>query len=318
MGFAGTTTAELLRGTYLPMALSIIAFLSFLFSLILLKNDKFQSATTLDTIGLLTGCINITFFLGMGVSPLELYRTSCFIVVASIYNQLFSMRDYQVKIFTWSVCIAWIVAAFLEFKALSHIDIKEVITALAIGSAAIGAAIFGFSTMWKQNRAITDEAVRESNKAESSLSTIKDVLQKNSQDLEIGNKLNNEVMNVNTSVSEINDLYKYLIDESSQLSEKTSTISKSSDEVMKQVKLMQESVQTQNDSLSQTSSAVTQISANLTNIASIAEKRKNSMTDMVKSLNLQTNYIKELVADVDKVQSSSDTISAFVEFERKN
>ena len=76
---------------------------------------------------------------------------------------------------------------------------------------------------------------------------------------------------------------------------------------------MQESVHNQNLSLSQTSSAMTQISANLSNIAAIAEKRKTSMTDMVKTLNSQTNYIQELVADVGKVQSSSDSISAFVE-----
>ena len=103
------------------------------------------------------------------------------------------------------------------------------------------------------------------------------------------------------------------MDESSLLSEKTSTISKSSEQVMKQVQLMQESVQTQNSSLSQTSSAMTQISANLSNIAAIAEKRKTSMTSMIDTLNSQANYIQELVADVGKVQSSSDSISVFVE-----
>ena len=314
IGFAGTATAEFLRRTYLPMIFSIAASLSFLISLILLRTDRIKRATTMDTIGMLIGTLGITFFLGMGVSPLELYRTSCFIVVAAIFNQLFAMRDFQVKLFNFAVCIAWITACCMEFRALSiTAEKKEIITAIAIGTAAIVSSLYGFSMMWKQNRIITDEAVRESNKAESSLSTIKDVLQKNSQGLEIGNKLNSEVMNVNTSVSEINDLYKYLIDESSLLSQKTLTINKSSDEVMKQVRLMQESVQTQNDSLSQTSSAMTQISANLSNIAAIAEKRKTSMTDMIETLNSQANYIQELVADVGKVQSSSDSISVFVE-----
>ena len=314
IGFAGTTTAEFLRRTYLPMIFSIAASLSFLTSLILLRNDRIKRATTMDTIGMLIGTLGITFFLGMGVSPLELYRTSCFIVVAAIFNQLFAMRDFQVKLFNFAVCIAWITACCMEFKALSATaETKEIITAIAIGTAAIVSSLYGFSMMWKQNRIITDEAVRESDKAESSLVTIKDVLKKNSQGLEIGNKLNSEVMNVNTSVSEINGLYQNLMDESLNLSEKASTINKSSEEVMKQVQRMQESVHNQNLSLSQTSSAMTQISANLSNIAAIAEKRKTSMTDMVKTLNSQTNYIQELVADVGKVQSSSDSISAFVE-----
>ena len=314
LGFAGTTTAEFLRHTYIPMSFSAAASLSFLSSLILLKNDKVQRATTMDTIGMLIGSMGIIFFLGMGVSPLEIYRTSCFIIVAAIFNQLFSMRDFQVKIFNFTLGIAWIAACCMEYKALSvTAETKETITAIAIGTAAIVSSLYGFSMMWKQNRIITDEAVREGNKAEASLSTIKDVLKKNSQGLEIGNMLNSEVMNVNTSVSEINNLYQNLMDESSLLSEKTSTISKSSEQVMKQVQLMQESVQTQNSSLSQTSSAMTQISANLSNIAAIAEKRKTSMTSMIDTLNSQANYIQELVADVGKVQSSSDSISVFVE-----
>lgn len=89
LGFFATTITEHTRGTYVPMIFSIITQLTFLSAAILMKRDKIEIAMTFDTFGMLVAIAGIVFFMGMGESPLEIYRSACFIVVMAIFNQFF-------------------------------------------------------------------------------------------------------------------------------------------------------------------------------------------------------------------------------------
>ncbi len=313
IGFFGTTIAELLRGTYVSMSFSIVTQLTFLVAAIIMKRDKIEVAMTIDTLGMLVAIAGFVFFLGMGNTPLEIYRSICFIVVMSIFNQFFSIRRYQLRIFLVATIGVWIVAAILEFRALKDVDYFETILALVIGSIALGTSLYGMYLLWNQNQKVMNEAVQGREAADSSLLTIRNVLEQSSAGLEIGNQLNEEVRNVNSNINNISELYQYLSIESEKLSNQTALVNSSSMDVIAQVSRMQENVSSQNKSLVSNLNAIGQIAEELSNITAIAESKKLAMNELINSFDLQLTQIKELVNDVNLVQESSNAIRNFVD-----
>ncbi|MCR4715160.1 MAG: hypothetical protein K5751_12390 [Treponemataceae bacterium] len=313
LGFGTLGLTQFMRGTYTIMAFTVAAFLLFLTACILLKKRKIQTAITLNTIGILIAIAGILFFMGMGKTPLEIYRSACFIIVMAIFNQLFSMRSYHVKLFAACASLLLVIALILEFFALKDTNLLETVVAIVICSIATLSSFYGLVFLWQQNRLITDEAIKGEKAAETSLITIRNVLSKSSEGLEIGKKLNDEVHNVNSGINDIDELYKYLASESDVLSEQTSLVTSSSTDVMEQVSQMQDNVLRQNKSLISTSSEITQIANKLSNISEIAEKRKSSMNEMTIMLDTQLKQIKKLVTEVGLVQESSNSIRTFVD-----
>lgn len=313
LGFFATTITEHTRGTYVPMIFSIITQLTFLSAAILMKRDKIEIAMTFDTFGMLVAIAGIVFFMGMGESPLEIYRSACFIVVMAIFNQFFSIKRYQILIFLCSTLAVWALAAGLEFKTLKDVDFFETVAAIGIGTIAIGTSLYGMMILWIQNQKITTEAVQGREEADNSLNTIRRVFEQSAEGLEIGNQLNQEVQNVNTGIKNINELYQYLSSESENLSKQTEIVSTASNEVINQVSKMQENINNQNDSLVGTLSEMSRVVRRLSNISEIAETRKSSMNEMIHSFDVQLSQIKRLENDVARVQESSKQIEAFVD-----
>lgn len=313
LGFFATTITEHTRGTYVPMIFSIITQLTFLSAAILMKRDKIEIAMTFDTFGMLVAIAGIVFFMGMGESPLEIYRSACFIVVMAIFNQFFSIKRYQILIFLCSTLAVWALAAGLEFKALKDVDFFETVAAIGIGTIAIGTSLYGMMILWIQNQKITTEAVQGREEADNSLNTIRKVFEQSAEGLEIGNQLNQEVQNVNTGIKNINELYQYLSSESENLSKQTEIVSTASNEVINQVSKMQENINNQKDSLVGTLSEMSRVVRRLSNISEIAETRKSSMNEMIHSFDVQLSQIKRLENDVARVQESSKQIEAFVD-----
>ena len=143
LGFFATTITEYTRGTYVPMIFSIITQLTFLSAAILMKRNRIEIAMTFDTFGMLVAIAGIVFFMGMGESPLEIYRSACFIVVMAIFNQFFSIKLYQILIFLCATLSVWALAAGLEFRALRDVDFFETVAAIGIGTTAIGTSLYG-------------------------------------------------------------------------------------------------------------------------------------------------------------------------------
>lgn len=313
LGFLATTITEYTRGTYVPMVFSIVTQLTFLSAAILMKRDKIEVAITIDTFGMLVAIAGIVFFMGMGESPLEIYRSACFIVVMAIFNQFFSIRRYQILIFLCATLAEWALASVFEFRALKEVNFFETVAAIGIGTIAIGTSLYGMMILWNQNQKITTEAVQGRDEADKSLNTIRKVFEQSSEGLEIGNQLNNEVQNVNTGIKNINELYQYLSSESENLSKQTQLVSNSSNEVISQVSKMQANINNQNDSLVGTLTEMSRVVKRLSKISEIAESRKSSMNEMIHNFDVQLSQIKNLENDVARVQESSKQIETFVD-----
>lgn len=313
LGFLATTITEYTRGTYVPMVFSIITQLTFLSAAILMKRDRIEVAITIDTFGMLVAIAGIVFFMGMGESPLEIYRSACFIVVMAIFNQFFSIRKYQILIFLCATLFEWALACVFEFRALKEVNFFETVAAIGIGTIAIGTSLYGMMILWNQNQKITTEAVQGRDEADKSLNTIRKVFEQSSEGLEIGNQLNNEVQNVNTGIKNINELYQYLSSESENLSKQTQIVSSSSNEVINQVSKMQANINNQNDSLVGTLTEMSRVVKRLSKISEIAESRKSSMNEMIHNFDVQLSQIKNLENDVARVQESSKQIETFVD-----
>ena len=313
IGFFATTITEYTRGTYIPMIFSIVTQLTFLSAAILMKKDKIEVAITIDTFGMLVAIAGIVFFMGMGESPLKIYRSACFIVVMAIFNQFFSIRRYQILIFLCATLFEWALACVFEFRALKEVNFFETVAAIGIGTIAIGTSLYGMMILWNQNQKITTEAVQGRDEADKSLNTIRKVFEQSSEGLEIGNQLNSEVQNVNTGIKNINELYQYLSSESENLSKQTQLVSNSSNEVINQVSKMQANINNQNDSLVGTLTEMSRVVKRLSKISEIAESRKSSMNEMIHSFDVQLSQIKSLENDVARVQESSKQIEAFVD-----
>ena len=311
-GFCTTFVAEMIRGTYMTAAGSGCAFLCFLTSLILIKRDKIRVGFILDTVGILIAILAIVFFLHAPDNIFEIYRSTCFIVVMAIFNQLFSLDKKQLSIFFGASCVIWILAIVFLFKDFFIIDKQETIMAIGIGTIAFVGSNAAILLLNKQKDAINDKAIEEQKVTDASLSTIKTVLNQSSKNLEIGNELNSQVLQLSDSFGEIQNLYDYLNTQSVSLTEKTSTISETSKQVMEHVQDMQKNILDQNNALNQTSIAMTEISSSIQNISSIADTRKASMNRMEEDLNSQVIKIDELVHEVEKVQQSTASISNFV------
>ena len=313
LGFLVTTITEYTRGTYVPMVFSIVTQLTFLSAAILMKRDKIEVAITIDTFGMLVAIAGIVFFMGMGESPLEIYRSACFIVVMAIFNQFFSIRRYQILIFLCATLAEWALASVFEFRALKEVNFFETVAAIGIGTIAIGTSLYGMMILWNQNQKITTEAVQGRDEADKSLHTIRKVFEQSAEGLEIGNQLNSEVQNVNAGIKNINELYQYLSSESENLSKQTQLVSNSSNEVINQVSKMQANINNQNDSLVGTLTEMSRVVKRLSKISEIAESRKSSMNEMIHSFDVQLSQIKSLENDVARVQESSKQIEAFVD-----
>ena len=313
LGFTTTMIAEIIRKTYTPVIFSGVTVILFIISLSLIRKDKVYSALMIDTIGVLNSIIGIVFFLETGNTTLELYRSVAFLITMAIFNQIFAIKRNQLIVFYIFSMILWIASCIVQAPKLLLISATETISCIAIGSVAFIGANTLILLLNKQNRVITNNAIAEQKKAKDAFVTIKQVLDRSSEGLEIGNVLNSEVQTVTKSVTDIDGLYQYLSSEATSLTEKASTVSSSSVQLMSQVKKMQDSVESQNAAITETSAAMTEISANLSNINEIADKRKASMTEMVKTLDSQLTLIKKVVTEVSKVQASSDGIAAFVE-----
>jgi len=313
LGFFATTITELSRGTYLPMCFSIVTQLTFLTAAIFMRRDKIEHSMTLDTIGMLVAIAGIVFFMGMGVSPLEIYRSACFIVVMAIFNQCFSIRKYQILIFLFATLGVWLLACVMEFNALKEVNLFETIAAIVIGTFAIAASLYGMMILWSQNQKITTEAVKGREDADNTLNTMRQVFEQSSEGLEIGNQLNQEVQNVTKGINNINELYHYLSSESGNLSKQTEIVSKASNEVINHVTKMQANITNQNDSLVSTLTEMTRVVKRLSHISEIAESKKSTMNEMIHSFDIQLSQIKKLENDVARVQESSKQIEAFVD-----
>ncbi len=311
-GFGTTFAAEMLRGTYLTACGSALAFLCFLTSLILIKRDKIKPGLMLDSTGILIAIIAIVFLLHDDKDIFEIYRSMCFIVVMAIFNQIFSLDKKQLYYFFGLSGVIWIAAIVLLFDDFMAIDIKETISAIVIGTIAFLGSNSAILLLNKQKDLINDKAVSEKNLTDSSLATLKSVLNQSSENLEIGTVLNQQIENLSNSFAVIKNLYDYLNSQSNILSEQTITISNSSNQIKEHVQNMKTNIEEQSDSLAQTSTAMTDISQNIQNISRIADERKESMKLMEESILGQQTKISELVNEVEKVQQSTATISNFV------
>ena len=312
VGFCTTFIAEMLRGTYLTAAGSGLAFCCFLFSLILIKKDKIKAGLLMDSAGILVAIVAIVFLLHTADNIFEIYRSVCFIVVMAIFNQLFSLDKKQLNFFFIASGLIWILAMAVQSKDFFQIDKAETIAAFIIGSIAFLGSNAAILLLNKQKDLINDKAIEEQKTTDASLSTLKQVLNQSSENLQIGTNLTNQVGNLSDSFAEIKNLYDYLNSQSEILSEKTITISDSSKQVMEHVQTMQENIKDQNASLSTTSSAMAEISKTIQDINSIADQRKESMKLMEENIGIQQEKISELVKEVEKVQQSTATISNFV------
>ena len=313
IGFGTLALTQVMRGTYTILAFTAAAFLSFLSAVVLLRKSKLQAAITLDTIGMLIAVAGILLFMGMGDSPLEIYRSACFVVVMAIFNQLFSMRSYHVKLFAASASAIMVVALISEFFALKDKYFVETIVAIVIGAIATLSSFYGLVFLWRQNKLVTEEAIKGEKMAASSLQTLKNILNQSSEGLEIGKKLNQEVSNVNKGITNIDELYKYLASEAETLTARASWVTASSAEIVEHVSQMQNNVVSQNQSLEKTSSEMKHIAEKLSSITQLAEERKTAMNEMTTILDQQLQQIKRLVADVEAVQDSSNSIRTFVD-----
>lgn len=281
-------------------------------SALLVKYKSPLAGAVLDTVGFLIVCLGLAFFVGDLSNPLHLYQGAFWIAAMSTANQSVSLKRSQLVFFFIASILIFAVSCIIFVPQYVLINRTDTITAVASGFLVLTIVNVTILSLNKMDHAMIVSSEEAAKKAEETLLLLSSVLDQAKKGFDIGNNLTANTARARSDVSQIGDLYRYLTTESANLTSETDTIKDSSTQVLKQVNNMKNSVQSQNAAITQTSAAITEISANLTNISEIAQRRKESMNEIVETLNAQTNLIKKLVDEVANVQKYSDGINGFV------
>ncbi|MCR4790054.1 MAG: hypothetical protein K5839_03130 [Treponemataceae bacterium] len=298
---------------YLTGALMLVADIFFITSISLTKRGHMILGSYMATIGYITACIVVGFFVRADISVHIGYRTACFFIVMGILNAMVSIKDFQILLFYTVSQILFFVSQFTVYLSVFQSDIHNGISVSIIGFMGM---LFGNLALYytsRLNTNVVEHSEKEHLASEKNLSKITDVLSQTKESLNIGQKLNDATDTATESINMINGLYRDLMDETVQLKQQTEEAKSASAEVTQQAGKIGEGIQDQNMSLDESSSAMVQISSNISQINVIAEKRRQGMSQVVSILDDQGKLITKLVNDFEKVKESSKGIANFVQ-----
>jgi len=296
----------------LPFFLSITISTSFLISSILVKKNKIYIASALSTCGILAAVVMVLIFCGDAKTSLVFYRNACFIVTMAICNQLVSLRKKGILIYAIVSMIIWVISVILLLPAHLKLSIVPTFAGIFICTIATTLANSVSVILNRFNQRLVDSATNSENKANNSLQSITKVIAESKNGLEVGERLYGATQDATTNIDQLTSIFQEVAESSTKLGNETRTITDSSEHVKQQSIQMLESVQIQNDSIGTTSRAMDEMSKSLSSMTEIANRHKEKMSQIEGNLDAQMRLIARLVNEVEKVQTSSETIGAFV------
>jgi len=300
------------QSLFVPVALCVLVALSFLISLILIKKNKIFIASGISTGGILAACIVVLIFCGDATSSLVYYRNACFIVTMALCNQLVSLRKRGIIAYANGSIVVWIVSSAIITPAHLKTNVLLTVAAIAICTLSVILANTVSIILNKFNQRLVSTATDSEAKANDSLQSITRVIADSKAGLEVGERLYGATQDATNNIEQLNSIFREVAASADMLGSETKTINDSSAHVKEQSVQMLESVQIQNDSINITSRAMDEMSNSLATMTEIANRHKQKMSQIENNLDAQMKLIEKLVNEVEKVQSSSETIGGFV------
>ncbi|MCR4741456.1 MAG: hypothetical protein K5866_01085 [Treponema sp.] len=292
--------------------LCLLSSLFFLNSLLLIKKEKIYKAANCSSIGLMIAIIVILFFTPDSDTSLIFYRNACFIITMAIFNQLVSIKKFQINLFFGGSTLIWIINDIKIFSYHYGLSHSATISAIVICSIAIYVANTVLVILNRFNQKLVEDAVNSQEEASKNLNSITKIIEDSKSGLEVGNRLYQSTQNATNNIKELTTIFQTVANNSSTLAHESTTASQTSRQVKSQSEQMLQTVTAQNVSIESTNQAMDEMSKSLEEMSQIAGNHKEKMSQIANNLDSQLNLINTIVGQVERVKESSENIAHFV------
>lgn len=298
----------------IPLAgvLCLLDVITFVVSLLLIRKDKIYLSSGFASAGILASVAIILFSAGDASSSLVFYRNACFIVTMTVCNQLVSIRKKGIRVYAFGSLMLWILSVLTLLKAHLATNAFGTVSAIVICTMSVILTNTVSIILNKFNQRLVSTATNSEAKANESLKSITNVIAESKNGLEVGERLYVATQDATDNIEQLSTIFREVADSADMLGSETKTINDASEHVKEQSVQMLESVQIQNDSIGITSRAMDEMSNSLASMTEIANRHKAKMSKIEGNLDAQMKLIEKLVNEVEKVQTSSETIGGFV------
>ena len=271
------------------------------------RKAKFAAGAYFCTISLVLICTSIPFLIPSMTGLQILYRLTIAYLTIGTLNLLSAIRRRQL----FGFCIGSVALLITFFKLnLSFSDpVQLSILFLCIGGIIVNTA--AHFLIYALNEGIYRLSHTQTIEAKQSLEKMKELVENVKDSVEFSVTLGDASDRLDAAVTGMQDVYQYLKNQSDNWEKISDGLKRSFDTILEKMQDMTEMLGKQNNSINQSSAVLSSISDHIGNVDSIASQRRDSMYSFVQKYEIQTDQIKELIATVELLRSSSQGIMSF-------
>ena len=271
------------------------------------RKAKFAAGAYFCTISLVLICTSIPFLIPSMTGLQILYRLTIAYLTIGTLNLLSAIRRRQL----FGFCIGSVALLITFFKLnLSFSDpVQLSILFLCIGGIIVNTA--AHFLIYALNEGIYRLSHTQTIEAKQSLEKMKELVENVKDSVEFSVTLGDASDRLDAAVTGMQDVYQYLKNQSDNWEKISDGLKRSFDTILEKMQDMTEMLGKQNNSINQSSAVLSSISDHIGNVDSIASQRRDSMYNFVQKYEIQTEQIKELIATVELLRSSSQGIMSF-------
>ena len=271
------------------------------------RKAKFAAGAYFCTISLVLICTSIPFLIPSMTGLQILYRLTIAYLTIGTLNLLSAIRRRQL----FGFCIGSVALLITFFKLnLSFSDPVQLrILFLCIGGIIVNTA--AHFLIYALNEGIYRLSHTQTIEAKQSLEKMKELVENVKDSVEFSVTLGDASDRLDAAVTGMQDVYQYLKNQSDNWEKISDGLKRSFDTILEKMQDMTEMLGKQNNSINQSSAVLSSISDHIGNVDSIASQRRDSMYSFVQKYEIQTEQIKELIATVELLRSSSQGIMSF-------
>lgn len=279
----------------------------FALALVLPRKGKFAAGAYLCTAGLFLLCTLIAFLLPALNMLQILYRLIITYSAIGTLNLIIAIRRRQL----FGFCIGALILMITFF--VLNLSLADVVPrrVLFLCIAGIAANTVAHLLIYTLNDDIYNIAHAHTLKAQESLEKMKELVENVKDSVEFSVTLGDASDRLDAAVTEMQKVYQYLQSQSDSWEKISDDLKRSFDTILEKMQDMTDMLGNQNDSINQSSSVLSNISQHIGNVNTIASQRRDSMYSFVQRYEVQSSQIKELIATVELLRSSSQGIMSF-------
>jgi methyl-accepting chemotaxis protein len=282
-------------------------------AIVLLRRGNYAVATWLLTAVLLGASLSVLFFMSYsGMEAREIYRPFAFAGVMASVNVIVSLRKRQIVLFCALFITGWIISFATIFRHYIDENQRETISILCVGIIGIGCESAVLALVRSLSDKLIAEAEEQGKKAKESLDRLSAVLAEAREGMGIGGKIVEECETTSAGVARVAAIQEFLAGESGKLVGATARLGESSKSVLDSSNRMNDGISAQNEAIARSSATLTQITQKIESTTTIANERKSTLGETVKTGQRQNELVRELTKAFESVRESSEGINKFV------